>query len=314
MSGRRPEKPVLLIDSSYLGWSSFYAMGKLAYNGTQTGVMFGFLSALHKLSSEFRTNRFVFMWDHPVSYRKKLFPDYKKKRREEETEEEAAARAQVVKSLRLLRRRVLPSIGLVAHYRMKGFEADDLFAQYVRTGPGMMERCIIVSADADLYQLLDLPNVTQWNPRAGKMTTIASVREKYGIHPRKWGKMKSLAGCSTDNVPGVPGVREKTAIKWLKGAIMPTSKAAASIAGSKDIIARNRRLVVLPFEGMPQMKPKEETDAQFNIRAFRKMCRKYGFQSFLEGIADWEFMFTGKGDTRNAYTGTSSVFRKPKVR
>ena len=106
-------------------------------------------------------------------------------------------------------------------------------------------RFVIVSTDQDLWQLLSGDRVTVWNPRTKKMLTEQAFRERWGIGPSQWADVKAIAGCPGDGVPGVPGVGEKTAAKFMAGRLKDTTKAYNRVVEANDLWERNLRLVRL---------------------------------------------------------------------
>ena len=100
--------------------------------------------------------------------------------------------------------------------------------------------------------------------------------------------VKTLAGCSSDEVPGIRGVGEMTACKWLRKELKEKSVAFQKIADSREEVERrNIPLVKLPFEGTPVKKIAED---RFDIRATRIMFQYYEFDSFLEEFDEWREM------------------------
>jgi 5'-3' exonuclease len=110
--------------------------------------------------------------------------------------------------------------------------------------------------------------------------------EKYMIEPDQWSKVKSVAGCDTDNVAGVNGVGAITAIKYLKGQLTVKSKALAEIRANAVIIKRNAELVTLPMKGTKYMDLVE--GEEFNSSLFVEVFQRYGFTSFLKEIDTWK--------------------------
>jgi 5'-3' exonuclease len=91
--------------------------------------------------------------------------------------------------------------------------------------------------------------------------------------------VKKIAGCNSDCVPGVQGVAEKTAIKYLTGDLKTTTKKYQDIVNNGEVIERNHKLVVLPFEGTQRITP---TADDFNMANFLRFCRRFGLNSFRQ--------------------------------
>jgi DNA polymerase-1 len=175
-----------------------------------------------------------------------MYPAYKANRRpddrpEEEKELDAIAFQQFTK----LREIILPDLGFKNIFMIDGYEADDLLALLVKQLPGPN---IVVASDNDLFQLL--PFCSLYNVTKKQLTTKEEFVRKYGVEPEIWSEVKALAGCSSDNVSGVPGVGEITAIKYLTGKITK-GKVFSKIQESGEIRDRNRLLVTLPLKDIP---------------------------------------------------------------
>ena len=180
-----------------------------------------------------------------------------------------------------LRRKYLKTIGYRNIFCQKGYEGDDLIAS-VCLNLKQKDEAIIISADQDLYQLLRF-NISFYNPTKGKILTLQGFKKKYGIIPDQWHLVKAIAGCSTDEVPGVKGVGELTAIKLLKDDLKKTLKVFETIkkfCWSKKTrvkkFMRNINLVLLPLEGTKVFKLKED---KISKQGWEKVYRKLGMMS-----------------------------------
>jgi len=241
---------------------------------------------LRKLAKEYDTNQFAFVWDSKKSHREKLFPAYKERRRTgEKTPEEKELDTAAYKQFDLLYEKYLPAIGFVNNFKADGFEGDDLIASIVNTNLNLP--FYIVSGDEDLYQLLD-EDVSMI--KAKGLYTLLDFQKEYGIDPALWSTVKAIAGCSTDEVPGVRGVGEVTAIKYLKDELTPNLKGYKSITSpeGRAIKARNMPLVTLPFKGCPDILIIEYSTLSFD--GFMNMCIELDFQYFLkkEELSKWK--------------------------
>jgi 5'-3' exonuclease len=110
---------------------------------------------------------------------------------------------------------------------------------------------ILITADKDMYQCLS-DRVIIWEPRTRNVITIAGFIKAYGINPDQWAEVKAIAGCGTDDVVGVRGVGEATAIAYIRGDLKPGKKLQAiQEAYRSGLVKQNRRLVRLPYRGCP---------------------------------------------------------------
>jgi 5'-3' exonuclease len=252
---------------------------RLSYAGSPTTILYTFLRDMIALQEQFRTSGILFCFDSKSSKRKEIYPKYKQKRHtkeltEEEIEFEKAFRYQIKK----LRMAHLPEIGYRNIYRKAGFESDDLIAKLgedvTREGKN---KGVVVSSDHDLFQCIT-PFVSFYNPADHKELTLQGFRQKYGITPDQWAMVKAIAGCNTDEVEGVRGIGEKTAIKYIQGELKESSKAHANITceNGQEIIKRNWGLVKLPLAGTPELEIKPD---ELSLDGWLSVCKKLGFKS-----------------------------------
>lgn len=281
----------LVIDCNFLCHRAIHTMGALSYEDEKTGVIFGFLMQLLSYAKVFKTNDIIFCWDSKESKRSKIYPEYKANRiNNDATDEEIELKKQGYKQFDTLRKEILPDMGFKNVYMQKGYEADDLIATTVE----YHERDFtIITADQDMYQLLDFADM--WNPTSKKLYTYDDFVENWGILPEKWIVIKSLAGCSSDNIRGISGVGEKTAAKYLRKELKPTTNTYKKIKSKvTDLLNVNTQLVKLPFKGTNIYK------IQNNVLDFDKFiqntCYRYSFDSFLNDKywLKWENFFTGR--------------------
>jgi len=275
----------LVVDCSSLCYSRAFTMKGLRTDEVETGVIFGFLSDILLLSERFKTNKFVFCWDSKGSHRKKIFPEYKEKRSKKK-EDPAIMKVfmAIFTQMAKLQYEILPSIGFSNNFSYDGFEADDIIADLVSA----YENCLMVTKDEDMFQLLDVADM--WKPSVDELWTKDKFLKAYGIPPIKWIQVKAIGGCTSDEVPGIAGVAEKTAIKYLKKELKVGLKAYQDIKKGTDIIKRNLKLVALPFEGTPESTIVKNS---FSIHEFEKVCTKYWLDSFTSkiGMRRWETLF-----------------------
>ncbi len=284
--------PTLLIDVHGLGHRCYHAMGELKLQDTATGVVFGFLKSILSLGMLYDTNDFVFCWDNKGSKRKEFFPDYKSGRKKVvKTDEEIAAEKIFYKQLDDLGERILPCIGFMNHPYQKGYEADDIIAVITQR---IMGDYIIVSTDADLWQLLK-GNVRMHSQvkRMKPLLTDTAFYKEHGLKPEYWWMVKAIGGCNTDSVPGVKGVGDATAVKYLLNTLKKSSVKYKAIMENAEIINRNEMLVRLPYPGteIPEL-----VSNQFDLHQFTKICDEFGLASFLEEdvLTQWKGFFEGK--------------------
>jgi len=206
------KKRLMIIDSNSLIHRAFHALPPLTTKkGDQVGAVYGFLLAFFKAINDFKPDFIVATFDVPSpTFRHKQFDFYKANRAK--TPNELVHQIPLVKEV--LDRFCIPFFG------KEGFEADDLIGTISRIAPKSQIspklEVIILSGDADLLQLVN-DQVKVYNLKRGVknivLYDIEKVREKYkGLFPEQLNDYKGLRGDPSDNVPGVPGIGEKTAI------------------------------------------------------------------------------------------------------
>lgn len=269
----------LLIDSNAICHMAKHSMGGLSFEEQQTGVIFGFLRQLLKISQLYPKSQFIFTWDTTSSLRKKVYPEYKNNRRKEKTPEETEFDSMIYAQFDTIRTVVLPTIGFKNIFHCEGFESDDVIARIIYASEDD-DQFVIVSADEDMYQLL-WDNVKIYNPMKKQEYTELMFNAEYEISADMWTQVKSIAGCSSDNVKGIEGVGEKTAIKYLLGNLSKTSKLYEKIVSEEgqSIIQRNMKLVRLPYLRTP--KPTIVDSETLSLDKFMTICQRYGFNSML---------------------------------
>jgi DNA polymerase-1 len=204
-----PAKPkhVFLVDGSGYIFRAFHALPPLSRaDGTPVNAVLGFTSMLMKLLADTDADHIAVIFDASrKSFRNEIYADYKAHRPDPPPE--------LVPQFALIREATrafnMPSI------EMRGYEADDLIATYARQAVEGGADVTIVSSDKDLMQLIR-KGVRMLDPIKNKPIGPAEVEEKFGVPPEKVVEVQALAGDSTDNVPGVPGIGVKTAAELIK--------------------------------------------------------------------------------------------------
>jgi 5'-3' exonuclease len=175
-----------------------------------------------------------------------------------------------------LKSEYLWTIGFTNIFQQGGYESDDLIAAICKSLDPAKQSAVIITADTDLLQCIR-PHIRWYSPRSRQTMSLQAFYKQTGIYPKDWAKLKAIAGCSSDNVKGIPGVGEKTAIKYLTGQLDEShAKYKAIKRGWKKIVLRNKRLVLLPFEGTPVPKLKRDKLSQ---EGWNKVTRKLGMKS-----------------------------------
>ena len=268
----------LILDVSFLCWRVFHSsLKKLSYKEVATGVMFGFIRDLVSFQDIHSTTNVAFCFDAKDLKRKQVLPGYKSSReikREQETRQEKKSRQELMDQINTLRESFLKDIGFKNIFWADGYEADDIIASLCINKPDTAEM-IIISSDKDLLQLL-APDVSIWNPKDHTFTTEETFEGAWGILPTQWAKVKAIAGCDTDDIPGVVGVGEKKAISFLNNNMNKKTKTYEKIKASKQLAKDNLPLVKLPYEGCPEFKLKFD---KIDPKIWERVLSDYGMRS-----------------------------------
>jgi 5'-3' exonuclease len=250
----------LLLDCHGLCYRAHYSLRQLSHAGSSTEVSYGFFMELLRLGERYKPAGFVFCWDGGIAKRLEIFPEYKAFRREAPDDpEELAIRRQIYEQANALRDDIIPMMGFSNRFLFMGYEADDLMAKCALDNP--LKRFTVCSSDHDMFQMLAWPNVqAQHLLNSGKSINASQFYATYGIPARRWADVKALAGCSSDGVPGVVGIGEKTAVRILTSDLVKGKKIDA-LRRNQHVVRRNRKLVTLPFPGLPELKIEDENSA-----------------------------------------------------
>src|SRR5690625_414407 len=209
-SSSRPR--LLLVDGHSMAYRAFFALPVENFattTGQPTNAVYGFTSMLINLMRDEAPTHMAVAFDvSRKSFRTDEYPEYKAGRAKTPDE---------FKSQIPLIREVLGALEITT-LEKEGFEADDLIATLAKEGVEAGFEVFVISGDRDTFQLVNC-DVTVLYPRKGvsdlaRMTPVA-VEERYGVAPERYPDMAALVGEKSDNLPGVPGVGDKTAAKWI---------------------------------------------------------------------------------------------------
>jgi DNA polymerase I len=251
-----PSRPkLLLIDGHSIAYRAFFALPVENFStqtGQHTNGVFGFTSMLiNVLRDEQPTHVGVAFDVSRQTFRSEVYSEYKANR--SKTPDEFRGQLDLVKE-------VLDALNIV-HVEKDGFEADDVIGTLATQAERDGFEVLICTGDRDAFQLVT-DNVTVLYPRKGvsdlaRMTPTA-VQEKYFATPARYPELAALVGETSDNLPGVPGVGPKTAVKWLEAydglenlvahAAELKGKAAEAFQQRTDDVLRNRRINALVLD------------------------------------------------------------------
>ena len=206
---RKKRMKIMVIDGNSILNRAYFGIRNLSnHEGTPTNAVYGFLSTLFKQEDEEKPDRIVVCFDvKEKTFRHKKFDFYKATRKP--MEENLAVQLPIIKE-------VLDALGIV-RCEMAGYEADDLLGTISRRANEHGDECVLLTGDRDSLQLAGGGTVVRLvKSSQGKTTyTTEKFREEYGFDPIRLIDLKSLMGDSSDNIPGVKGVGEKSAMQLL---------------------------------------------------------------------------------------------------
>ncbi len=233
-----------LIDGSGFIFRAYYALPPLTRSdGTPVGAVMGFCTMLMKLledsDAQHAPTHFAVIFDAARrTFRNDIYPDYKANRPPPPDD--------LIPQFEIIRDAVeafnLPMVV------MEGFEADDIIATYARAASARGMDVTIVSSDKDLMQLVG-DGIEMWDTMKNRHIGPDQVREKFGVGPERVVDVQALAGDSSDNVPGVPGIGVKTAAELIN--TYGDLEAVLDHAG--EIPQRMRRERLLENAGLARM-------------------------------------------------------------
>ena len=197
---------LVLVDGSGYIFRAFHGLPMMNRpDGTPINAVFGFTKMVMKLMDDLQPSHVAVIFDAGrITFRNDIYPEYKANRSEPPEE--------LVPQFALVRE-ATQALGLPM-IELPGYEADDIIASYAKIAAQEARECIIVSSDKDLMQLVQ-PYVHMLDPMKQRPIGPDEVFEKFGVQPDKVIDVQALAGDSTDNVPGVPGIGVKTAAELI---------------------------------------------------------------------------------------------------
>ena len=283
-----------LIDGSGYIFRAYYALPPLSRksDGLPTGAVNGFCTMLYKLledsrfdDSKNKPTHFVIIFDAArKNFRNEIYKDYKANRTE--TPEDLAPQFEYI-------RKSVEAFN-VTSTEMLNYEADDLIATYTDKIIKKGAKVTIVSGDKDLMQLVK-PGVRLYDPMKSRVLGNKEVKEKFGVEPSKVVDVQALAGDSSDNVPGVPGIGIKTAAELInkyksletlleKAHEIPQNKRRETILENKNKAILSRKLVELKNDVPVKQKIETFTLKKINKEKLYDFLREMEFNRLLSQV------------------------------
>ncbi|UGQ15574.1 DNA polymerase I [Yinghuangia sp. ASG 101] len=276
----------MLLDGHSLAYRAFYALKEATMStatGQPTQAVFGFTSMLaNVLRDEAPTHIGVAFDVSRKSFRTERYAEYKANRTE--TPEEFRGQIELIVD-------VLHAMG-IRTMRVEGFEADDVIATVTTRAAEEGFEILILTGDRDALQLVS-PEVTVLYPMLGVSKlhrfTPAAVEEKYQLTPQQYPDFAALRGDPSDNLPGIPGVGEKTAAKWIRefGSFQELVERADEVKGKVgqsfrdhlESVRRNRELTELVRDVPLEVEPADLARKAFDRPALEQVMDTLEFRA-----------------------------------
>ena len=280
------KEKLLLLDGNSLAYRAFFALPLLTNDsGIHTNATYGFTMMLQKIVEEEQPTKMLVAFDAgKTTFRHESFGEYKGGR--QKTPPELSEQFSYI-------RKLIDAYN-IKRYELDLYEADDIIGTLARQASNEME-VIIVSGDKDLTQLAT-DNVTVYVTRKGitdiEKYTPAHIEEKYGLTPLQIIDMKGLMGDASDNIPGVPGVGEKTAIKLLKehGTVenlyaaidsLKTSKMKEKLVENEELAHLSKKLATIYTEAPIEISVDDLAYEGPNEEELLTLWKELGFKTLI---------------------------------
>ncbi|MDV2581191.1 DNA polymerase I [Alkalibacillus haloalkaliphilus] len=280
-------KELVLIDGNSILYRSFFALPLLSNDqGVHTNAVFGFTKMMLKVLEDHDPSHILVAFDAgKTTFRHETYKEYKGGR--QKTPPELSEQFPIMREL-------LDAFG-VKYYELDQYEADDIIGTMVKEADGQGQKTIVYSGDKDLLQLASnhtTVSLTRKGISEIDHFTPESIEEKMGISKEQIIDLKALMGDQSDNIPGVPGVGEKTAVKLLKqfGTLENIYENIDDISGKKlkenlinnqDEALMSKELVTINQSSPVEISLEDLKYEGYQSRELVSAFKAYGFQSLM---------------------------------
>jgi DNA polymerase I len=281
------------VDGSSYIYRAYHAIQGLSNSqGLPTNAIFGFTRMLIKLIEDRKPEYLIMLFDSKgPTFRHKIYEKYKANR--PPMPEDLCIQIPYIKE-------VTQGLNLPL-LELEGYEADDLIGTLAAKAGEAGFSVVMVTGDKDFMQLVT-ENIHIWDPMKDKTITIETIRESFGLEPAQMTDVMGLSGDTSDNIPGVPGIGQKTAVSLIQtyGSIdhlyqkidhITQKKQKENLIKFKDQAYLSRQLVKIDSQAPVEFKPENFSSEQrittnfqaFQILEFRQLQQNYPAQSDLGG-------------------------------
>jgi DNA polymerase-1 len=278
-------KKIFLVDGSNHAFRVFFAMPRMTAGGLNTGALLGFANMLRSFERDHQPDHVVVVFDKGPSFRVDLYPDYKGHRPEmpEELREQWPQ---------------FPALVEAWGYRcldMEGFEADDIIGTLAKRWASPDCHVWMITGDKDFYQLID-ENISILDLMKKREIKHDQVVERFGVEPNRVIDVLGLAGDSSDNVPGVTGIGEKTAMKFVQkyGSLEAViehaedvgGKRGANLAAESEMAKLSKVLVTIKLDVPLALSLPDIIAHERDAETLRELFVRYQFRSHLKSLEE----------------------------
>lgn len=285
-------KKVMLIDGSSLIFRAFFALPNLTNaDGVMTNGVYGFLTMYFRAVEEYKPDYILVAFDKKTkTFRHKEFEDYKANR--DKAPNELNYQFGILKD-------ILDSLN-VKYLDIDGFEADDIVGTYSKIAKDEGLETVIITGDKDYFQLVN-DDVIVYLTRKGisqmEEITEEKIKEDYGLSPKQLIDVKGLMGDKSDNIPGVDGIGEKTAIKYIKkyGSMedlyenlddISGKKTKGNLENSRQIAFLSKKIGTIVTNAPVDYEISDLRVKDPDMESLKDKFSKYNFNKFLEKFED----------------------------
>ena len=284
---------VMLIDGNSLTYRAFFALptDMATASGQVTNAVFGFTSMLINLMRDHRPDNIAVSFDLPKpTFRHERIPTYKEGRKET---------PDILRQQMGLVRQVIETLEIPI-VECEGYEADDVLATLATQARDAGDDVIVVTGDRDVYQLVEDPHVkVLYNKRGVSDYALydeAGIQERTGVKPSDYVIYAAMRGDTSDNLPGVPGVGEKTAAKLVNnyGSVdgifaaveEQTPKLRENLSANEDQVRLNAEVMVLVRDAPLDVAYSDLTMGEFDVDELRKLFDFLEFRTLYDRLAE----------------------------
>lgn len=298
-------KRVIIVDGNSIINRAFYAVPSLVNkDGIHTNAIYGFYNMFFKLLDDYKPDYLSIAFDVKAkTFRHKQFEDYKGHR--SGMPDELAQQMPIIKE-------ILDALG-INRMELAGYEADDLIGTVSQICSDSDMEVLIISGDKDILQLVN-DNVTVLYTKRGisnmKEYRKIDVVKEFGVEPKRVPDYKGLCGDSSDNIPGVAGIGDKTAKKLLKQfnsveeiimnqEVIKSTRAKNNIEGSEEIAILSKKLATIVKNVPIEFNIEELTIEEPEIDHVINLLKKYDLNSIIARLKNYSSMEIQKSDVEN---------------